>query len=162
MTDPECGIRAVCFVEPQPGWARRATDFDARAFAKDAWPYEQWVYELSEGRGIYRALVEPDGLNAIPRILAIGGVGTGIEAEILTIAVAPELRGRGIGGELLDELMGIAMNEGAEQIFLEVRSQDPVAQGMYVGRGFVPVGIRKHYYSDDDAVVMRFDVPLGR
>lgn len=43
-------------------------------------------------------------------------------------------------------------------MFLEVRSRSEGARALYEGRGFVPVGLRRRYYRDDDALVMRRDV----
>lgn len=88
----------------------------------------------------------------------MGGVSPGPEAEILTIGVAESWRGRGLGGRLLDELVSAAVREGAETVFLEVRSRSEGARALYEGRGFVPVGLRSRYYRDDDALVMRRDV----
>ncbi|MFC2434992.1 MAG: GNAT family N-acetyltransferase, partial [Peptidiphaga sp.] len=61
-------------------------------------------------------------------------------------------------GRLLDELVSAAVREGAETVFLEVRSRSEGARALYEGRGFVPVGLRSRYYRDDDALVMRRDV----
>ena len=106
------------------------------------------------------SVVDGDGphASAVPGILALGGVSPGPEAEILTIGVAESWRGRGLGGRLLDELVSAAVREGAETVFLEVRSRSEGARALYEGRGFVPVGLRRRYYRDDDALVMRRDV----
>ncbi|MFT0846525.1 GNAT family N-acetyltransferase [Actinomycetaceae bacterium L2_0104] len=148
---------------PRPGWAGKVADFDRLAFGADAWPLAVWRQELRSGIAHYRALVPSEpSLAAIPDVIAIGGVSEGIEAEILTIAVAPNRRGQGLGGWLLDELLAIADRQGSESVFLEVRSRDEVAQALYLGRGFEIVGGRKNYYHDDDAVVMRRDRPDRR
>ena len=148
-------------VRPPAGWAGAAAAFDARVFGPDAWPASVWRYELSDGAaGVYLAFVDGDGphASAVPGILALGGVSPGPEAEILTIGVAESWRGRGLGGRLLDELVSAAVREGAETVFLEVRSRSEGARARYDGRGFVPVGLRRRYYRDDDALVMRRDV----
>lgn len=145
----------LSFASPAPGWARALADFDARAFGRDAWPFEQWVQELASRRSVYIAIVREGGIAAVPEILAAGGVGLGPEAEVLTVAVSRKERGRGLGGALLDELLARAREGGAEDVFLEVRSRDPIAQKLYSGRGFAAVGLRKGYYGDDDALVMR-------
>ena len=133
----------LSFASPAPGWARTLADFDARAFGRDAWPFEQWVQELASRRSVYIAIVREGGIAAVP------------EAEVLTVAVSRKERGRGLGGALLDELLARAREGGAEDVFLEVRSRDPIAQKLYSGRGFAAVGLRKGYYGDDDALVMR-------
>lgn len=145
----------LSFASPAPGWARALADFDARVFGRDAWPFEQWVQELASRRSVYIAIVREGGIAAVPEIVAAGGVGLGPEAEVLTVAVSRKERGRGLGGALLDELLARAREGGAEDVFLEVRSRDPIAQKLYSGRGFAAVGLRKGYYGDDDALVMR-------
>lgn len=145
---------------PRPGWAHRIATFDLLAFGADAWPVAVWVHELRGENASYRALVsDTSGITAIPDIVAVGGVSRGIDAEILTIAVASAHRGLGLGGLLLDELLALADEQGSESVFLEVRSRDAVAQSLYEGRGFEEVGRRPHYYSDDDALIMCRDRP---
>ena len=145
---------------PQPGWAGRAAAFDLLAFGADAWPLAVWQQELRSEFAQYRALISTGPtLNAMPELVAIGGVSEGIESEILTIAVAASHRGLGLGGIVLDELLAIADAGGSESVFLEVRSRDQVAQSLYLGRGFEIVGRRKNYYCDDDATIMRRDRP---
>lgn len=147
---------------PKPGWAGRAASLDLQAFGGDAWPLAVWQQELGSDIAHYRAFVSTrPTAAAIPDVVALGGVSEGIEAEILTIAVAASHRGQGLGGLLLDELLATADANGAESVFLEVRSQDQVAQSLYLGRGFEIVGRRRNYYSDDDAMIMRRDRPAA-
>lgn len=148
-------------VTPLPGWAHALADFDSRIFGSDAWPSAVWASEV-RGESTYIAYIRPETaevrINCRPEIVALGGVSAGPEAEILTIAVAPHARRMGLGSELLTELMEIARARGAEQIFLEVRAADSGAQEFYLRHGFSAVGFRRHYYLDDDAVIMRYDV----
>ena len=108
----------LSFASPAPGWARALADFDARAFGRDAWPFEQWVQELASRRSVYIAIVREGGIAAVPEIVAAGGVGLGPEAEVLTVAVSRKERGRGLCGALVDELLARAREEGAEDVFL--------------------------------------------
>lgn len=147
-------------VVPRPGWAARIAAFDRLVFGPDAWPMGVWMHELEGESASYLALVlDSPGIAALPDIVAIGGVSHGIEAEILTIAVAISHRGLGLGGLLLDELLAIADSQDSESVFLEVRSRDGIAHSLYEGRGFERVGRRPRYYSDDDALIMRRDRP---
>ena len=84
------------------------------------------------------------------------------DADVLTIAVGADLRGRGVGRALLTHLLDAARRRGARRVFLEVRADNPVAQALYASEGFEPIGRRPHYYQPDDvdAVVMRLE--LGR
>jgi [ribosomal protein S18]-alanine N-acetyltransferase len=49
-------------------------------------------------------------------------------------------------------------------VFLEVRADNPVAQGLYASRGFAVVGRRPRYYQPDgvDAIVMRLETGSAR
>ena len=83
----------------------------------------------------------------------------GDEAEILSIAVAPDRRRRGMGKALLDEVMISAASEGLRALFLEVDAGNAPARALYFGAGFQKVGLRKKYYRNGaDALVLRKDL----
>ena len=67
------------------------------------------------------------------------------EEELLLIAVAPESRGRGLGRQLLEQVLEDARGRGAERVFLEMRFNNPAVE-LYRKMGFVPIGRRKDYY----------------
>ena len=83
----------------------------------------------------------------------------GGEAEILTLAVAPAARRRGLARALLTEACKRARNDGAEAMFLEVSDQNAAAVGLYDAAGFTRAGLRRGYYASlvppQDALVMR-------
>lgn len=80
------------------------------------------------------------------------------EAEVLTIAVAPEAQRGGIATALLSKATTRAAEMGAVAIFLEVSVTNSAALRLYTKAGFTEVGRRPHYYSDNsDALVLRFD-----
>jgi len=81
------------------------------------------------------------------------------EAELLTLAVAPELWRGGIGAGLLAACEAGARAEGAARVFLEVAAGNIAARSLYDRAGFRQCGLRPGYYqrldgSRDDAVVM--------
>jgi ribosomal-protein-alanine N-acetyltransferase len=80
--------------------------------------------------------------------------GTG---EILNLAVAPEARRRGLGGELLQAGLGALRRRRVNEVFLEVRESNHSAQALYLAQGFRPVGQRAGYYRNprEDALVLR-------
>lgn len=67
------------------------------------------------------------------------------EAELLLIAVVPEMRGRGVGRLLLENTINRAAREGATRLHLEMRDGNP-ALSLYRRVGFTPVGRRHDYY----------------
>lgn len=83
----------------------------------------------------------------------------GDEAEILTLAVAPPARGRGLGRALLQAVISRAAEQGASSLFLEVGADNPAALALYAGLGFTRVGMRKAYYNGGDALVLRLPLP---
>jgi ribosomal-protein-alanine N-acetyltransferase len=82
------------------------------------------------------------------------------EAEILTLAVAPAARGRGLGRALLQAAIIRAQELGAETLFLEVGTDNPHALALYTGLGFAKVGTRKGYYGGKDGLVLRLPLPV--
>jgi len=76
------------------------------------------------------------------------------DAHITTLAVAPEMRGKRLGVKLMLALVDEALIHGARHLTLEVRVSNTPAQGLYERFGFDPVGRRKDYYMDEDALVM--------
>jgi ribosomal-protein-alanine N-acetyltransferase len=83
--------------------------------------------------------------------------GTG---EVLNLAVAPELRRRGIGGALLEAGLAALKRRRVEEVFLEVRESNRSAQALYLAHGFRPVGQRAAYYRNpkEDALVLRLEL----
>lgn len=88
------------------------------------------------------------------------------EAELLTLAVVPDRRRRGIGAHLLGRFLTAARERGATQVFLEVAADNDAALALYRRHGFSQTGRRRGYYRDSlvaavDAIVMRRDTTPG-
>ena len=79
------------------------------------------------------------------------------ESELLRIATSPAMRRVGIGGALLDCVISSRTKAGDEVIYLEVRSTNSSAIGLYTSRGFETYAIRRNYYRNptEDATMMR-------
>ncbi|MEM2904321.1 MAG: ribosomal protein S18-alanine N-acetyltransferase [Candidatus Bathyarchaeia archaeon] len=79
----------------------------------------------------------------------------GRTAHILSLAVHPEWRRKGIGLALLKNVVCSARRSKASSIRLEVRESNLVAQRLYAQAGFSESGRIRAYYEDgEDAVVM--------
>ncbi|HSL25112.1 MAG TPA: ribosomal protein S18-alanine N-acetyltransferase [Acidimicrobiia bacterium] len=76
------------------------------------------------------------------------------EAHVTSVTVDPVFRGRGLGTRLMLRLMDEALASGARSLTLEVRLSNLAAQALYHRFGMAPVGVRKKYYQDEDALVM--------
>ncbi|WP_396659077.1 ribosomal protein S18-alanine N-acetyltransferase [Microbacterium oxydans] len=125
-----------------------------RSFPTDAWSSETMVAELVSPHGRY-LVDEHDG-----EVIGYGGVRAllgSADADIQTIALLAEYRGHGRGRALLRALLAAAAERGAREVFLEVRADNPSAEGLYRAEGFEEIARRPHYYQPDgvDAIVMR-------
>jgi ribosomal-protein-alanine N-acetyltransferase len=77
------------------------------------------------------------------------------EAQILNVAVKPNLRGKGVARILMHHALEVAAREGASFISLEVRASNNAAITMYETLGFSRTGNRRNYYGGtEDAVLM--------
>ena len=88
------------------------------------------------------------------------GLMLGAEAEVADLAVDPAVQGQGVGGLLLDRLLGEARGQGVRAMFLEVRESNAAARGLYASRSFEVVGRRSGYYRHpaEDALLLRRDL----
>lgn len=119
--------------------ARRLAALHATAF--DA-PWDAAAFQaLLEQAGVTVAET-PDGF-ILMRAVAD-------EAEVLTLAVRPEARGRGEGGRLLADGVAAARAAGAERVFLEVADDNAAALALYRRAGFAEAGRRPRYYARPD------------
>lgn len=104
-------------------------------------------------------LIAYTGDQPIGFVLARFGGG---EAEIITICVLPEGRGRGAGQLLMAQAIAAVAARGADTIFLEVADDNLPAISLYRRCGFVEVGRRPGYYlrgkSRVDALIWRRDI----
>jgi ribosomal-protein-alanine N-acetyltransferase len=113
-------------------------------------PWSEGVFrdELSAENRVYLAADE-DGVVGFGGVMLVGD-----EAHVTNLLVDPHWRRRGIGLELMRALIDEAVAEGARHITLEVRSENDAARRLYARLGLAPVGMRKGYYGDDDALIL--------
>ncbi|GIU91255.1 MAG: putative ribosomal-protein-alanine acetyltransferase [Acidimicrobiia bacterium] len=114
-------------------------------------PWSQQVFEeeLARPDRVYLAA------DASGRLAGYGGIMfVGDEAHITTLAVHPHHRGRRLGTRLMLGLVEAALDRGARSLTLEVRVSNLPAQRIYRRFGMAPVGVRKRYYRDEDALIM--------
>jgi [ribosomal protein S18]-alanine N-acetyltransferase len=76
------------------------------------------------------------------------------EAHVTSVTVDPRKRGSRIGTRLMLRVCHEALAAGANSLTLEVRVSNRNAQALYQRFGMAPVGVRKRYYKDEDALVM--------
>jgi ribosomal-protein-alanine N-acetyltransferase len=104
--------------------------------------------ELAAENRVYLA-AEADAVVGFGGLMLVGE-----EAHVTNLLVAPEWRRKGIGLGLMLALIDAAVGAGARHLTLEVRSTNEAAQAMYSRLGLAPIGIRRGYYGDDDALIL--------
>jgi ribosomal-protein-alanine N-acetyltransferase len=135
-------------------------DLELDAFGSEAWSRQMLAGELAQQPASrYYLVAEEEG-----RIAGYAGLlGAGWQGDVLTLAVAADHWGRGIGTALLRALLAEAGRRGCTEVFLEVRTDNTRAQDLYRRHDFAEVGIRRGYYqpSGADALVMRRTLARG-
>lgn len=127
------------------------------SFPTDAWSAESMAAELASEHSHY--LVEEDAGEVIG-YAGLRSIRGSADADIQTIALLDARRGKGRGRAMLRTLLTEASARGAREVFLEVRADNPGAEGLYASEGFEEIGRRPRYYQPDDvdAVVMKLDL----
>jgi len=83
------------------------------------------------------------------------------KGHVVSIAVMPEHRGKGIGYTLMKEAMKNMEKYNAKECFLEVRVSNQPAINLYKKLGFQIVKVITHYYMDgEDAYLMARKLPF--
>ena len=119
---------------------------------------EAGMATMFSGAGAYAFVMVDGDPTGMVLCRAIGG-----EAEVLTLAVPPWARRRGVGAALMTAAMDEARARDAAVMFLEVDVGNEAAVTLYERLGFFRAGLRKAYYDRGvdgraDALVMRLDL----
>lgn len=69
------------------------------------------------------------------------------EAEVLTLAVRPAARRRGLGRALVEAAAARLTAHGVAVLRLEVAQDNPAGLALYAAAGFAAVGVRRGYYA---------------
>lgn len=132
-------------------------------FGLSAWSGVMLAEELDgPGRWYVAADLPAEPSSHAERLVGYAGLWfDGDDAQVMTIAVAAPLQGRGIGGALLAALVRRAKDVGARSVLLEVRVDNAAALALYERFGFARLGLRRGYYQPEniDAWTMRLALP---
>ena len=137
--------------------AARCAELETQLFeGDDPWPEIAFVRELAASHHRYIAARVDDKLVGYAGISRLGRTPP-FEYEIHTIGVDPAYQGSGIGRRMMTELLDFA--GPGSPVYLEVRTDNEPAIGLYASLGFEKVAVRKRYYrvSGADAYTMRRD-----
>ncbi len=143
---------------------RAANAFDLPVFVsldKDLFPYSPWSASQykeefsSPTRYFVVALNEQQSIIGYAGVFAPGQA----EADILTVGVVPEYRGKGIAKALMALLTDWANAQGSTAMMLEVKTDNHEAIGLYESLGYLKLNVRKDYFGTGlDAQVMRLEL----
>lgn len=128
-------------------------------FDKTAWSKDLFLDELARMPDTrwYQVMLDQDQV-----IGYIGLAVNGEVADIQTIAVIEAAQQKGLGSRLLELAIKEAKNRGAQEMFLEVATQNEAAINLYRKFGFTQVSIRPNYYgTGKNAFTMKLDLASG-
>jgi ribosomal-protein-alanine N-acetyltransferase len=128
-------------------------EIERRAYGHP-WTRGNFADSLRSG---YQARLLCAGDTVLGYFVAMQGVD---EVHLLNITVDPIYQGQGWGRVMLDALALWSRAQGAQWLWLEVRTSNVRAQQVYLQYGYRRVGERKNYYPADqgreDAIVMSY------
>lgn len=113
------------------------------------WTENMFREEISQPYRTYLAAEIEGSLAGYGGVMVVGD-----EAHITTVVVDPTRRGHRLGTRLMLGLVDAALAAEARSLTLEVRVSNEAAQALYRRFGMAPVGVRKQYYRDEDALIM--------
>ena len=124
------------------------SDFD------DFWSYEVLREELLSDSSLYIVAKKQN------EIIGFAGIKIIIdEADIMNIVVKKSYRNNGIGSLLLENLILISNKKNFNFINLEVDCKNTIAINLYKKFGFEEISLRKNYYKNNDAMIMKKKLP---
>jgi ribosomal-protein-alanine N-acetyltransferase len=146
-------------IEMSLGRIRNMTEADL----DEVMAIETDIYDYPWTRGIFQdcmrvgyqchVLEQDDGIKAYS-VLSVGVA----EAHVLTLCVRPDSQRQGLGRMMMEHMLELASQGGAETILLEVRPSNESAIRLYHQLQFNEVGLRPDYYPSadgrEDALIM--------
>ena len=129
-------------------------------YEKELFPYSPWstaqFKEEFAGIPTTRFMSVAEDGNTIVGYCGVFVPAPGIEADILTVAVLPAYRRRGIAKEFMRQIEEYAVQRQASAMMLEVELSNDSAIKLYESLGYMKISVRMDYYGPGkDAHVMR-------
>jgi ribosomal protein S18 acetylase RimI-like enzyme len=108
---------------------------------------------------VFVARVTPadDKTTPVDTIIGFAIVRNAVQPYVWNIAVDPAYQSRGVGGNLLREIIKRYTLEKCKEITLHVNVNNP-AQKLYFDYGFRVVAVETDYFQPDDGLVMKRDL----
>jgi len=120
------------------------------------WSDDAYQSFFKSSRPVGRQVLVAEESGVVLGFIAASGIDS--EWELENAVVAGESRQKGIGKQLVGELLKLAHEHHASAIHLEVRESNQPARGLYESCGFHKSGRRKAYYAGprEDAILYCF------
>ncbi|MBK0347295.1 ribosomal protein S18-alanine N-acetyltransferase [Aerococcaceae bacterium zg-ZJ1578] len=117
-----------------------------------AWQYQDFVHDwLYNPYAVYIVVEHQQQIVAM-----ISGRMRHRQAHISHVMVLPDYQGKGLGQRLLQQWLSIVSERKIEQVILEVRQSNQLAQQLYQKAGFIVIDQRENYYfnNHETALIM--------
>lgn len=130
------------------------------SYEKELFPYSPWstsqFKEEFAGIPTTRFMSVAEDENTIVGYCGVFLPAPGVEADILTVAVLPAYRRKGIAREFMRQIEQWAIDREASAVMLEVEISNEAAIELYQSLGYMKISVRMDYYGPGkDAHVMR-------
>ncbi|AKL98587.1 ribosomal protein S18-alanine N-acetyltransferase [Endomicrobium proavitum] len=114
------------------------------------WTQDMFIASASNKKVNFKVALENGAVAGYCLYWIIAG-----ETEILNIAVCPLRRRRSYAKAMLADVITKSQKENSKAVFLDVRSDNEAAKKLYFSAGFEQIGVRKKYYKNKDALLLR-------
>ncbi len=130
-------------------------EIERHAFPKSSYHWAtfvslQWIYPET-------FLVYVEAKSPAARSTPLGYIIFSQDGHIISLAVHPEHRRKGVGKALIQRVVD---SPHVQRVWAEVRRSNHGAQAFYSQLGFRTVGVAPGYYGDEDALIVARDPAL--
>lgn len=132
-----------------------AAELDRLLFSGEYWSAEDFYSSLQDPDRLFWAAYEGE------TFLGCCGLQQSFEqGDVLTVAVHPAARRKGVGSALMQAMIETFRQRGGIALFLEVRASNTAAKCLYEKFGFRQIGVRRSYYQQpaEDGLVYQLEV----
>ncbi len=150
-------MSAVINLSPDKIRNMAESDLDAVMAIETAiydYPWTRGIFQDCMRVGYYCHVYQQNHDIKAYSVLSVGAA----EAHVLTLCVRPDSQKQGLGRMMMEYMIELASQAGAETILLEVRPSNEHAIRLYHQLGFNEVGFRPDYYPSaagrEDALIM--------
>ncbi|MBR0137224.1 MAG: ribosomal protein S18-alanine N-acetyltransferase [Erysipelotrichaceae bacterium] len=127
----------------------RVIELENSCFSRP-WKYSDLDYEMNSNPYAQIYVLEKDG-----KVIGYYDLWVIFEnSELARIAIDPEYRRQGYASLLMDHVEQTAINDGCENIALEVRVSNLPAIRLYEKKGFIVINLKPNYYDTEDGLRM--------